>query len=236
MRRIFGVGILLAFFLSTMALPAQATVIKSDTSGDLSATASFELVGSTLTVILTNISTADVVNPGQVLTALFFDATGTLTPVSAFLTTGSVVLFDTAVTDVGGEWAYGAGLSGAPLGAGRGISSAGFGLFGNANFVGPNLDDPLAIDGLNYGIVSAGDNPAIGNNKVTGMEPLIQSSVTFTLTASGGFTEASIDSVSFQYGTSLSDRTLVPEPGTVLLLGSGLVGVAAFGRRFRKQG
>ena len=40
----------------------------------------------------------------------------------------------------------------------------------------------------------------------------------------------------FYIKSLIDDATQVPEPGTLLLLGSGLVGVAAFGRRLRKRG
>ena len=41
-------------------------------------------------------------------------------------------------------------------GAASGISRSGFDLFGDANFSGDNLQDPMAVDGLNYRITSAG--------------------------------------------------------------------------------
>jgi hypothetical protein len=45
--------------------------------------------------------------------------------------------------------------------------------------------------------------------------------------------DGKITDVSFQYGTSLNNP--VPEPGSIVLLGSGLVGIAAFGQGLRKR-
>jgi len=156
------------------------------------------------------------------LTAVFFDidpTTVALTPVSAKLA-GSTVYFGTSGVDgnVGGEWAYGSGLTGAPGNAGLGTSSSGFNLFGQANFNGDNLQGPAAVDGLQYGITSAGDDPATGNTPVTGENALIKNAVTFTFRTSGPDPIASIRNVSFQYGTGLTEpriTSIVPIPASV---------------------
>ena len=63
-----------------------------------SATFDFNEATNVLTVTLTNTSADDVPDPPDILTALLFELTGgaTLTPVSALLPAGSVVLFDAA--------------------------------------------------------------------------------------------------------------------------------------------
>ena len=219
--------------------------------GTHSALATFEQSGTNLFVTLTNTSPEDVLNPTDILTAVFFTLAGdpTLTPVSAILGTGSTVLFSTPCLvggtpspclgpGVGGEWAYKNNLAGAPLGADEGISSSGLGLFGPKDLFPPavNLQGTLSPGGLQYGITSAGDDPSTGNSAVTGGNALIKNSVVFTLSGLSDYTlgAESIKDVSFQYGTSLSNP--VPEPGTLVLLASGLIGVAAFGRRLRKRG
>lgn len=242
MNKLFG-SIALAASLVTVGVtgPAQA-ILFTGTSGSLAASADFTINGSgQLVVVLTNTSTADVLVPANVLTAVFFTANAAVTPVSAVITTGSTFVFDTvapAPTDgnVGGEWAYGSVplLGGDRLG---GISSAGFGLFGAANFNGPNLQGPIAVNGMQYGILSAGDNTATGNAAVTGSNAFVQNSITFTFAGGSGFNLSSIRNVSFQYGTSLTEPNVpsrgVPEPASALLLGSGLI-AAGLWRRFRK--
>lgn len=252
MRRILGKRS--ARFLATLALAgglactttaANALVISVSDSDGRAATADFSIVngGTQLQVILSNFGN-DVMNPTDVLTGMFFDlANATLTPNSALLTAGSQVLFNSqpAGGNVGGEWAYGSGLSGAPGGATQGISSTGLGLFGNPNFNGPDLDPPLGLDGLNYGITSMADDPTTGNSPVTGgnkngnnSNPLIQYSVTFLLdgTFAAGFDlDSDLSKVSFQYGTSLSEPNLVTEPGTLAVLGFGLLTLALMRRR-----
>ncbi|MBI5376014.1 MAG: PEP-CTERM sorting domain-containing protein [Candidatus Schekmanbacteria bacterium] len=242
-------GILI--FFVTIPFQAIATPITFNGSdGLLSASATFDIVGGNLKVTLTNTSTNDVLAPSDVLTALFFSITGDpeLTKISAIIDSGSTYYFDTTPPvpvggDVGSEWAYKNGLS-MSNGATQGISSSGLGLFGPSDRFdtshGSNyLDFPADPDGLNYGILSAGDIITTGNAKVTGGTPLIKNSVIFTL---GGLPSAfslnQISSVLFQYGTGLSEPQIVvtnvrptPEPTTIILLGAGILGLAIWQRK-----
>jgi MYXO-CTERM domain-containing protein len=195
--------------------------------GNLEAEAEFTVSGTNLIVRLTNTSVNDCLVPADLLTAVFFDISGSpvfLTPVSALLTGGSVVHNGpNGGGNVGGEWDYADGVSGAPGGGAYGIGSAGLGIFGNGNFNGPDLEPPTAVNGLNYGILSTGDNPATGNSPLQN-NPLIQDEVTFTLSGlPAGFDITRINNVWFQYGTDLSEPNF-PTPGTLGLLGlAGLV-------------
>lgn len=234
---------------SALAMPFAAhATLYSFSSGDLAATADFTLTGGgQLQVVLTNTSTQDVEYPNQVLTALFFDVNSSviLTPDTALLTAGSTVFSDPdgqpVGGNVGGEWAYNTGFYG-PNGANSGISSAGFSLFGAANFNGPDLDNmPASVDGFGYGISSAGDiigNQDHGNPIQTGTVPLINNSVTFLFNVTG--TPIDLDNIqhmSVQYGTSLSEPNIVPIPAAAWLFGSALLGIAGVGyRRQAKQG
>lgn len=220
--------LLLASFATAVA--SADSVIFSASQGNLAASTRFETVGTSLVVTLTNTSAFDVDDPPDILTAVFFDVSGaslTLTPQSGVLGPGSIVLFDTPDPGgvVGGEWEYNNNFGGAaPRAAAYGISSAGFGLFGSGTrFPGSNLEGPDNVNGLQYGVTSAGDNPASGNAAVTGGNALIQSEVVLTLTGlPENFDINRISNVNWQYGTNLSEPN-IPEPGT-----AGLLALSAF--------
>ncbi len=227
-----------AFGLAVAA--ADAGVIFAGTSLDRAASAEFTVVGTQMTVRLTNTSTNDVMTPLGILTGVFFKLTpgnsASFSAAVANLGAGSTVFFGpNGGGNVSGEWAFADGLSGAPMSMPFGISSAGLGLFGPDKLFpgGPVLTPPDNPDGLNYGITSAGDDTSTGNAAVTGQQPLIKNEVIFTLNCPQGFSESMIESVYFQYGTALYEGGFdvsVPAPGALALV--GLAGIAA-GRRRR---
>ncbi len=234
-----------ACLLATVATgsTAGAAMVARGQGAGRDATVAFSTVGDRLHITLTNSSTGDVLVPSDVLTGVFFDISGpalALSRESAVLGEGSQVHWGSAEMGggVGGEWAYRAVLEGAPAGADYGISAAGLGLFGpHDSFPGANLDGQNGPQGLNFGLLSAGDNTLTGNSPVTGGTPLVQSSVVFTLSGlPAGFDLGSIGNVTFQYGTSLGEPSLpaliisVPAPGPAGVLAGGLL---VLGRRRR---
>jgi len=244
MKKLF-IALSVSILVCGLAPIVEATPITfTGASGNLSASVTFDTSGTNFIVTLTNTSLNDVLVPADVLTGIFFTIPGNLalTRISAVLGTGSSVFYDPDGQPpggvVGGEWAYKNGLLGAPGGANQGISSSGFGLFGSFDlFPGADLAPPVSPDGLNYGILSAGDNTLTGNTGVTGKGGEIKNSVIFTL---GGlpinFNLATISNVNFQYGTALNEPNIpVPEPSTLLLLGAGLIGFGILGRKRLKR-
>ncbi len=217
---------------------SAATVQWSGSQGARAASVDFGIDGSDLVVNLKNTSQADVLVPTDVLTAVFFQIDGNelvLSRQSATLGAGSTVLFGSAEVggNVGGEWAYRSGLNNAPGDNTYGISSSGLNFFGPQDrFPGANLYGPESPGGIEFGIVTAGDDPATGNAPVTGHNgPLIKNEVVFRLGGlPAGFDPAlAITSVTFQYGTGTNEPsfpgTSVPTPGSLALLSmSGVLG------------
>jgi hypothetical protein len=229
--------------------PTAKVMVSGTGSGgaSLAAEADFYLNGGSLYIFLKNTSDEAVNAQANTLAALLWSSETTLSTtggqanltypgglpsppfpvasVSAFVVNG---LFPTG-GNVNDMWGYASGLSGAPHGANQGISEAGFGLFGQANFPGGSSN----LDGSSWGIVSA-STPDTTNLDGLGGRSYPRYFTYFVLTSAGS--SLTLDNISFQYGTGLNEPNLVvPIPPTVWLLGSGLLGLIGFRRKFEKN-
>jgi len=241
--------------VAVIAGNAQAVTDFGFSQGDLSAKVTFEAVGDTLIVTLENTATADVANPADVLTGVFFNiegSSGALTMESALLTDAmaSSVLFGSGLgnTGLGYNDYAGAGDIGSEAGYRTGAASEktglgdhAIGMVGMDDFLGVNtrfdqvashnLQGPESLNGIEYGIVNS-DYTGGGNNPINGPHALITSGVVFTFSGFSGFSESDISKIRFNYGTELNP---IPEPSAALVFSVGLLVVGQqLGIRKRK--
>jgi hypothetical protein len=237
-----------ALMLLSWAGSSRADLTYSGSSGALSASAVFSLSGSTLTVTLTNTSTTEVSEPTDVLTAVLFNTTHTLIPVSATLPSGTTQWYPSSpLVNPGDGWGYQAGFnpSNATHNENSVIAATGaFNNLGQTNFSGASNN----LAGLAYGLLNQGfTDPPSPNTGVSGHGPLFSNSVKFTLTAATGFSLTELgDSVVFQYGTASNETNYrsgppttgttlqaTPEPTTLGLAALGALGFMGYGLRRR---
>jgi hypothetical protein len=160
-----------------------------------------------------------------VLTGLFFNlGTSTFTSAQGAGESGNAT---------GASWLSGATQGSAPSGYLKDAAAA--------NFKGSNWDDPVALNGINFGMVPDGlsATPTGGFGSV----PLIEGTVKFVLNVPEGLAERDIKNVYFAYGdspdegaaqdtTTGTDGSSVPEPAVLSMFGLALVGI---GYRLRRR-
>ena len=245
----FGFLAAAASTLSASSVEFVATGTNANSGNPYSADVLFSLVGNTLTITLSNTVDVSMATgqwvPTDVLTGIFFDSTSlNLSPTSA---TAATVTGDTCTANcnVGSNWEFLNGLN--QYGAANGISSTGLNIFSFGNFASPMM----ALDGIGWGIVPVGFPGAQSVNGGVSGNPFEVGSVVFTLSAPAGFDPTTINAVTFQYGTDLTEGSLAgclvgspncgggggtlggptPEPMTLELVGAALIGIGFLRRR-----
>jgi len=219
-------------FVGAVATTADATVVfevagLSAKGVQVSFEADMTIAGDELTIVLTNTSPVDSLNPDDILTSFYFDiikdgARPTLTYSSAL-----AELF--TINQSGPDTPY----NGAGLDDIKGLSPGGLawifrtmdvafdpwlgfgiGTVGNNNLTPNNFP---GMDGIETGIY-IGDDLSTANLK---NKLLVKETATFKFTGLAGYAETDIAPlVAFGLGTA-PDSVMTPEPATLVILGLG---------------
>jgi hypothetical protein len=195
---------------------------------DVTFEAALTISGDTLTVVLTNDSPVDSLNPDDLLGSFYFDILNgsamrpVLTYASAAGDTYTVVkngpdtLLEAgadlqAFAKNDNSWQF--KTFDAALNPFLGF---GIGTVGNSNLF-PNGFDGDVVDGSDFAIYKG----EVTTQALVNKQPLVKETATFTFTGLTGFTEADIaPAFAFGLGTA-PDSLLIPEPTTLVLLGLG---------------
>jgi hypothetical protein len=201
-----------------------------------------------LTILLSNDSTEITNNPNESLAGLFFCFDGELTNPSVDVASGSTLYLvgsppnndSPTNTELSGEYGFLSDINDINGGNGNyGISNTAFdpgvgAPAGWTGFGGTIIDESIAY-GPQYNTPNGAEFGIVGTAGVG--HPLskwsyVQNAVVISFDYDGPFDADSICQVNFLYGTSFE---AVPEPATMFLFGTGLVGLAGISRARRKK-